>query len=185
MVKKALLVIDYSNDFIHDKGSMTGGKPAQDLDPYLVELMRKFVQNGDYIFVCNDAHQKDDAYNPETVLFPAHNLEGSWGQQIYGKTGEYLEKLLKEKSNQVYYLPKKRFSAFVGTSLALMLRERKVESLVLGGVCTDICVLHTAASAIYEGFEVSVAAKACQTAIPGGQEWALNHFEKVLGAKLV
>ncbi len=40
---KALLIIDYTNDFIADNGSLTCGKPAQDLEDYLIELADKFL----------------------------------------------------------------------------------------------------------------------------------------------
>ena len=48
-MKKALLIIDYTNDFIADNGSLTCGKPAQALEDYLIELANKFYDNGDYV----------------------------------------------------------------------------------------------------------------------------------------
>jgi nicotinamidase-related amidase len=32
MTNEALLIIDYTNDFVDDKGALTCGKPAQELD---------------------------------------------------------------------------------------------------------------------------------------------------------
>ena len=38
---KALLIIDYTNDFVASDGSLTCGKVAQDLEDYLVNLAEK------------------------------------------------------------------------------------------------------------------------------------------------
>lgn len=46
---KALLIIDYTNDFVADDGALTVGKPAQQLDGYLTELADRFYQNGDVV----------------------------------------------------------------------------------------------------------------------------------------
>ena len=54
-MKKALLIIDYTNDFIADNGSLTCGKPAQALEDYLIELANKFYDNGDYVIFPTDA----------------------------------------------------------------------------------------------------------------------------------
>lgn len=55
-MKKALLIIDYTNDFIADNGSLTCGKPAQALEDYLIELANKFYDNGDYVIFPTDGH---------------------------------------------------------------------------------------------------------------------------------
>ncbi len=40
---KALLIIDYTNDFVADKGSLTVGKPAQTLAPEIMRLADQFL----------------------------------------------------------------------------------------------------------------------------------------------
>jgi len=40
-------------------------------------------------------------------------------------------------------MDKTRYSAFAGTPLELMLRERNIKEIHIIGVCTDICVLHS------------------------------------------
>lgn len=60
----------------------------------------------------------------------------------------------------VYYMDKTRYSAFAGTDLEMKLRERGIEEVHLVGVCTDICVLHTAVDAYNKGFKIVVYEKA-------------------------
>lgn len=53
-------------------------------------------------------------------------------------------------------MDKTRYSAFAGTDLELKLRERGITELHLIGVCTDICVLHTAVDAYNKGFDIVI-----------------------------
>ncbi|AEN99541.1 hypothetical protein LSA_11560 [Fructilactobacillus sanfranciscensis TMW 1.1304] len=40
--KEALLIIDYTNDFVADNGALTLGKPAQACEPKILELANQF-----------------------------------------------------------------------------------------------------------------------------------------------
>jgi nicotinamidase-related amidase len=184
-MNKALLIVDYSNDFISDQGALSCGAIGQAVDTAIAEKIEAALAGDDFIFVCNDEHDKDDAYDPEALLFPPHNLAGSWGAEIYGKTGERIRKLLAGRHEKVVYLPKKRYSAFYGTPLDYMLRARNVRELTVVGVCTDICVLHTVIDAIYKGYTVKVPENCCATIIGHGQEWAINHMKNCLNVEII
>jgi nicotinamidase-related amidase len=56
-----------------------------------------------------------------------------------------------------HVLPKKRYGAFSGNDLAFLLRNLGVETLVLTGVETEICILATAYHAFNEDYRVVVA----------------------------
>ena len=77
---------------------------------------------------------------------------------------------------------KTRYSAFAGTALDLRLRERRINTVHLVGVCTDICVLHTAVDAYNLNYQIIVHQNAVAALTPAGQTWALDHFAHVLGA---
>ena len=153
-MKKALLNIDYTYDFVADDGKLTCGEPGQVLEDYIVKLTEEFIEAGDYVCFPIDAHEENDPYHPETKLFPPHNIAGTPGIKLYGKLRDLYEKH-KDKDN-VYYFNKTRYSAFAGTDLEIRLRERGIEELHLVGVCTDICILHTAVDAYNKGFKVVV-----------------------------
>ncbi|CAM5193241.1 hypothetical protein UACE39S_04369 [Ureibacillus acetophenoni] len=40
MAKEALIIVDMSNDFVAEDGSLTAGKPAQEIVPYIVDLAK-------------------------------------------------------------------------------------------------------------------------------------------------
>lgn len=179
---KALLIIDYTNDFIADNGSLTCGKKAQDLQDYLLKLADEFIANGDYVIFPTDGHT-GDKFSPEYKLFPPHNIVGTPGQDLYDKVNDWY--LAHKDNERVYKFNKNRYSSFQNTNLDNYLRERHIDDLWLTGVCTDICVLHTAVTAYNLNYQITVPRKGVTTFTPNGQEWALDHFRNSLGATVI
>src|SRR5699024_10507912 len=130
-----------------------------------------------------DKHLRDDQYHPETVLFPPHNIAGTAGRDLYGK----LESIYQENRDKahVYYMDKTRYSAFAGTDLEIKLRERGIDTVLIAGVCTDICVLHTSVDAYNKGINIVIAEDLVASFNQAGHDWALTHFENTLNATIV
>ncbi|WP_042220447.1 cysteine hydrolase family protein [Oceanobacillus manasiensis] len=183
MSKRALINVDYTYDFVAEDGKLTCGKPGQAIEKEIVRLTEEFITAGDYVVLAIDAHQEGDALHPESKLFPPHNIIGTSGRDLYGSLAELYEQY-KGKEN-VYYRDKTRYSAFAGTELELKLRERGIEEVHLVGVCTDICVLHTAVDAYNKGFKIVIHKNAVASFNQAGHEWALGHFENTLGANII
>ncbi|MDN3017357.1 cysteine hydrolase [Paenibacillus sp. BSR1-1] len=177
---KALINIDYTYDFVADAGALTCGKPGQAIEGKISWLTKEFIENGDYVVFAIDVHDQGDEFHPETRLFPPHNLRGTAGRDLFGKLQEVYDQN-KHREN-VTYIDKTRYSAFAGTDLAIKLRERGITEVHLVGVCTDICVLHTAVDAYNKGFKIVVYKDAVASFNQAGHEWALGHFEQTLGA---
>ncbi|MCM3740484.1 cysteine hydrolase [Oceanobacillus luteolus] len=183
MVKRALINVDYTFDFVDDAGSLTAGKPAQAIEEKIVSLTKEFIDSDDYVVFAIDAHKEGDELHPESRLFPPHNIIGTRGRDLYGELADVYEKN-KDKDN-VYYFDKTRYSAFAGTDLEIRLRERGIEEVHIVGVCTDICVLHTAVDAYNKGFDIVVHKDAVASFNAAGHEWALGHFTDTLGGKVI
>jgi len=90
-----------------------------------------------------------------------------------------------QNDENIFYFKKTRYSAFAGTNLELKLRERGINEIHIVGVCTDICVLHTAVDAYNKGFQIVVHQDAVASFNQAGHEWALGHFKNTLGAKVM
>ncbi|WP_172252915.1 cysteine hydrolase family protein [Saccharibacillus deserti] len=176
---KALIVIDYTNDFVD--GSLPAGEPAIAIEQRMVELTENFVSAGDYTVMAVDLHEENDPYHPETALFPPHNIRGTAGRELYGG----LKDLYTVYESSIHWMDKTRYSAFAGTDLELRLRTRGIKEVHLIGVCTDICVLHTAVDAYNLGFEIIVHEDAVASFNAAGHVWALEHFKNSLGAQIV
>ncbi|MFT8401567.1 MAG: isochorismatase family cysteine hydrolase [Lentilactobacillus diolivorans] len=179
----ALLIIDYTNDFVADKGALTCGKAGQDIEPRIIQLADKFVKDDDWVILPTDVHTPNDPYHPETKLFPPHNVRDTWGREFYDDLADWFK--VNQDQAKVYMYDKTRYSAFAGTDLDLRLRERHIDTLHLVGVCTDICVLHTAVDAYNLNYQLVVHKNGVAGLTPAGKKWALNHFEHVLGAEVI
>ena len=182
-MKKALIHIDYTNDFVAADGALTCGEPAQKIEAKIAELTNRFIASRDLVVFAIDVHRKDDPYHPETKLFPPHNLAGTKGRELYGTLQAVFE--ANRDNPNVIWMDKTRYSAFAGTDLELVLRARGIDELHLVGVCTDICVLHTAVDAYNKGFKIVVHQGAVASFDAEGHEWALRHFRNTLGATVL
>ncbi|WP_125766757.1 cysteine hydrolase family protein [Lapidilactobacillus wuchangensis] len=178
---RGLVVIDYTNDFVASDGALTTGEPGQKIAPALLQVTKDFVARQDFVVMAVDGHDPADQYHPENKLFPPHNVIGTTGRHLYGELATYYQ----QNQDQFYWLDKRHYSAFCGTDLDLRLRERRITELHLVGVCTDICVLHTAVDAYNLGYDIVIHQDAVASFDPVGHEWALRHFQNTLGATLV
>jgi nicotinamidase-related amidase len=182
-MKKALLTIDYTNDFVAPKGALTCGAPAQAIEKSITAITRQFIEKGDYVVFAIDQHNENDLLHPEAKLFPPHNITGTAGRNLYGTLNEvYLQN--KEKEN-LYWMDKTRYSAFAGTDLEIKLRERGINEIHLVGCATDICVFQTAVDAYNKGFHIVIHKEAVASFNPLGHQWALDQFKNTFGAKIL
>ncbi|KXT78102.1 cysteine hydrolase family protein [Streptococcus sp. DD13] len=179
---KALISIDYTYDFVADDGKLTAGRPAQVIADRIAAVTREAYEAGDYIFFAIDRHDEGDNFHPESKLFPPHNIAGTSGRDLYGPLAEFYQE--HQNDDRVFWMDKRHYSAFSGTDLDIRLRERKVTKIVLTGVLSDICVLHTAIDAYNLGYEIEVVASAIASLTDEAHQFALAHFKHVLGASI-
>lgn len=180
---KALISIDYTNDFIADDGALTTGSVGQQIESEILNLTKSFIQNNQFIVFAIDSHDPSDKYHPENKLFPPHNIIGTFGQQLFGNLHTLYQK--HQNSDNIYWMNKRHYSAFCGTVLDLRLRERHITEIHLVGVCTDICILHTAIDAYNLGYKLIIHQNAVASFDPIGHQWALKHFQNTLGATVI
>ena len=181
MLKKALIVIDYTYDFVADDGRLTCGRPGQDIAPKITSLIEDYIKDGELVVFTNDIHYEGDPYHPETKLFPPHNIAGTAGRELYGSVKDVYEKY----ADVCLSLDKTRYSSFAGTNLHQLLQERGIHEIALVGVCTDICVLHTAVDAYNLGYKLSIYKDGGASFNEAGHKWALGHFSGTLGAEVI
>lgn len=169
---KALLVIDMLNDFILPEGKLYVGEEGLALIPAISAVIGRFrSENRPVIYVC-DQHKQDDA---EFQMFPLHCLKDSTGAEVVAE--------LAPQAGDVV-IRKRRYSAFFGTELDLTLREAGISELVLAGVCTNICVLYTAADARNLGYAVTLPKDCVASFDPSAHLFALGQMKDVLGVKV-
>ncbi|GKX31909.1 isochorismatase [Vallitalea longa] len=179
-MKRAYLLIDYVYDFIDDQGVLSLGKRGQAIRPNILKVINDIKEKDETLYVCNDNHEKESYnYSPESKLFPLHcNKKGS-------KLAIDEELFSQIMPKRTYNISKVMYSSFNGTVLNLVLQQQGIRELVLMGVCTDICVLHTAIDAYNLGYEITVISDCCCGLTDEGHQFAINHFRNTLGANII
>ncbi len=170
---RAVVVVDMQKDFCHPDGALYVGDHVREIfEPTrkVVEFARK---NGIPVIFTQDWHREDD---PEFEIWPKHCLAGSEGAEVIDE--------LDPKPND-YYVKKRRYSAFFATDLDLTLRELGVKELLICGVVTNICVLHTVADAIMRGYGVTVLEDCVAALSEEDQRYGIRHMREVLRARIL
>jgi len=168
---RAVLVIDMVRGFLEEGYPLYCGARARNVIPNIQRLLEKELKQGAKVFYPCDHHKPDD---PEFKLFPPHCIEGTPEAELIPELSEYHGEII----------AKRHFDAFYDTSLGGKLKELNPEVVVVCGVCTDICVMHTVAEARNRGYEVEVPVDCVASFDDKAHFFALQHMEKVLGAKL-
>jgi nicotinamidase-related amidase len=167
-MKEALIVDDILDDFVY--GKLKNPK-AEKIIPRTKALISSARKAGiPVIYVC-DAHLDSD---PEMKLWGPHAMKGTSGSLIVDE--------LKPKKGEAV-LEKRVYSSFQGTGLELLLRDLKVDSVVIVGLYSDICVRHSAADAFQSGFKVMIPSD-CVSALYEEDSSCLEYMKKIYNAKI-
>ena len=78
-------------------------------------------------------------------------------------------------------LRKRRYSAFFGTDLALLLQEQRARRVVVAGVKTNVCIRATIQDAFAYGFEPVVSREAVNSNRSHLHEATLEDVERYFG----
>jgi nicotinate phosphoribosyltransferase len=167
----AVLVIDMLRGFLEEGYPLYCGDKARRIIPNIQGLLERELTNGTKVFFICDCHDPDDL---EFQMFPPHCIEGTAEAELIPELARY----------EGDVIAKKRYSGFFDTPLEKKLKELKPEKVIVCGVCTDICVSHTVADARNRDYEVEVPADCVASFNETAHHSALEHMEKVLGAKL-
>jgi nicotinamidase-related amidase len=87
-------------------------------------------------------------------------------------------------SPEDYFVLKPKHSGFYSTSLAVLLDYLKIESLILTGFASDICVLYTANDAYMRGYKLIVPSDCVAAETQSGNQQALDHIRDRLKARV-
>lgn len=169
-MRTALLVIDMIREFVTGR---LGGAHAQAVVPYIRRLVEAARRGGSPVVYVTDAHL--EGLDHEFDVWGSHAVAGS-------PEAEMVPEL--EPGEGDHRLLKRRYSAFYATGLDALLRELSVNTVVLTGVLTNICIQHTAADAYFRGYRVVVPTDCVNSLTPGEQETSLAFMKRMYNAML-
>ncbi len=169
-----VLVVDMLRGFMEPGHNLYCGDEARGIIPKVRELLARERQAGAEILFVSDHHDPDDL---EFQMFPVHCVKGTHETRVVPELAEFVT-----DSNVV---PKNRYSGFFNTDLAQRLERLAPDKLVVCGVATNVCVLHTTSDARNRDYTVEVPADCVASFDGDAHDWALRHIQSILGAKIV
>ena len=187
-MKKALLIIDYQNDFVSSDGKVGQkltsvlGKETflrlQNLSLPINKLISFWKKNNDsVIYVKSDYNEVNNVGR-----FREFRASGAYGNTgLVGTKGHELYNISESADLEVV---KNFFDAFINTNLDNYLKEHSITDLYLCGVNTDFCVFHTAITAMIKGYNVYIIIDATDT-ITKNKQVFLEYLEKYIGVILL
>ncbi len=163
--RTAVVVVDMQNDFVKSTGKLYV-PAAQDAVGPIARLLEKARRAGVLIIYTQDLHGEED---PEYHIWGEHVKASTWGAEI-------VEELAPQPGDEI--VPKPRYDAFYASRMEDVLRvHREVDTLVITGTVTNICVLHTAGSAALRWYRVIVPKDGVAALSEFDQEAALHQID--------
>ncbi|MDH3883522.1 MAG: cysteine hydrolase [Desulfobacterales bacterium] len=178
----ALLVVDVQNDFCHNQGVFSKYKSAtldhvEQAVSNLSALIEKCRESNLPIIFIRTIHS--DWTNSPSWL---KRMEGagekmricppdSWGSNFYNVApmeGDCI-------------VTKHRYSAFIGTDLALILGSKGIKNILVTGVATNVCVESTARDGYHRDYNVILIEDCCGAYDNAEHAATLNNIGKFFG----
>jgi len=167
-----VIVVDMQRGFLEEGNPLYCGEGARRVIPHVQRLLDEQLKKGSTLIFTADTHGPQDK---EFEIFPPHCIEGTEEAEIIPELASYPSQRL----------PKRRYSAFYDTDLDERLAALNPEKLIVCGICTDICVLHTVADARNRDYPVEIYTNCVASFDEEAHHFALRHMKNILGAKLV
>jgi nicotinamidase-related amidase len=146
--KTALVIVDMIKAFVEPKtaeGDCALYMPkAKELIPNINKIIEGLGPE-DIIVHVNDSHKKKDE---EFIKFPAHAIKGTEQSQV---AEGFIYSNKKPRS-----IVKTRFSGFFRTDLQRYLYSQGVKKIIIVGVATEVCILHTVMDANMRNYDITV-----------------------------
>jgi nicotinamidase-related amidase len=186
--KTALLIIDMQNDFTWPSAPMeTPG--AVDIVPTIVAVREAYTSLGcPVIHTRYIADQELHRLEPEVpwvslIKSPIFACVPGHRRGYEGK-GEFaveaiIDELAPAKGELV--VDKIFYSAFSKTNLHTHLQSLGIQSLVIVGIQTEVCIDDTARYAIHLGYDVTLISDATAAGVSENQAWVLRNFDANYG----
>ncbi len=151
----------------------------------VIDSLKEAVKNA--VSIVNEARKINMPviFSNDAHLLNVDNELKLWGN--HGIKDSEAAKVLDEFDLQEtdYIVPKRRYNGFFQTDLDLLLRELNIDTLIVCGADTNICVLQTLAGAYFLNYKTIVAADACATFLIGNQEQGLEYFSKCYDSRVI
>jgi nicotinamidase/pyrazinamidase len=145
---QALIVVDVQNDFCPGGALAVGGGDE------VVEPINRLASEAPFVVATRDWHPPDHgSFAAQGGPWPVHCVRDTPGASLHPGIDEGEVDVIVDKGQS---RDADGYSAFDGTELERLLRERGVDTVDVAGLALDYCVKATALDARRAGFNVIV-----------------------------
>ncbi len=166
-MKLAVIIVDMVKDNIDVDSPYAMGEEGRKIIPNLQRLASFARDRGFPLVFANDSYLETDFIFRSRIK--PHAITGTRGAEV-------IDELKPHPSDIV--LPKRRFSAFFRTDLDFTLRRLGVDTIAVGGVTTEVCVLATVLDGITNCFKAIFLSDCCASYIPEQRDRVLDTYRK-------
>ena len=180
--ESVLIVVDVQNDFVHDGGVF--GKAGLELSAMqasvdrlllLIDAARAAHVPVIFIKTHHDSWNNSPAFDDRSVKQTAGAeicATGTWGADYYRVQPTVLD----------YEVIKHRYSAFVGTTLEVVLRSLGRSTVLVTGVTTNVCVESTVRDACMRDYRAVLVADCAGAPTKDEHESAVHNVRTYFGS---
>lgn len=174
--RTALIVVDMQQGFCREGGSLYAER-CEAVIPNVRNLLERCRDARCTVVFTQDTHE-------ETFETEHYDEFERWGRHVVRGTPEVsiVDELEPRKPGvEEYVVEKGTYDAFFETNMNQYLRFNGIDTVLVVGVLTNVCVLHTAASAALRDYR-SIIVEDCTAAITEEDEdYALQHADWLFG----
>ena len=153
-----LIIVDVQNDFCADGALAVPG--GDEVVPALNRVALYCEQKRALVVASRDWHPPNHcSFKQFGGIWPPHCVHNTKGAAFHPDLDLPPELTLVSKGTAV---EKDAYSAFEGTELGDLLEQRRISSVLVGGLATDYCVLNTTLDAIRRRHRTYLLTDACR-----------------------
>ncbi|MGG6311022.1 cysteine hydrolase family protein [Paenibacillus macerans] len=177
--RSAVLVVDVQNDYCHPEGALA--KVGNDVGavsgmmPNLHRLLAAARRLGVPVIFIQTFHEEatdSEAWKDRSSGRSSEVCRtGTWGADFFEVAPEPGEAVVN----------KHRYSAFVNTRLDSVLRSQKIETLIMTGVSTNVCVESTARDGFMLDYHIVLLSDACASYSRQAHEMTVENIAGYFG----
>lgn len=176
--KSALIIIDMQKDYCSEGGAFH--RMGYDIEPAkaLAVRLNAFLSHARRVLknIVHFKMTKIDVLSSPAALEQYRRL--GINRQYDPAYSEFYEVLPKEGE---VVIPKYRHSAFVSSYFDQFLRIRQIETLILTGLATNVCVESTARDGFARDYHIVIPEDLTEGTSPEAKKWSLSNINAFFG----